>query len=145
MLTFDHFLPAYAFFFVAGLWALIYWQVSDYLLRQYASLRKRKQKYLQKPKQEKTAMAYKKALFGYWLPNATGTLLIMAITLGCVAWTHRTEQEYMLSLYGGILKPGDAPDPPNPCSRTDRDALKVFIGSNVATSSHEVVPPLVET
>src|SRR6266404_4464603 len=78
MLTYNHFWSADVFFCAGGLWAVIYWQASDYLSGKASELRKRREKLVKQPKQQKAILAYSKARQTYWLWNLSGSLVLVA-------------------------------------------------------------------
>ena len=137
MLTYNHFLPAYMFFSIAGLWTVIFWQVSDYLNAKSTELQKQLQRFKKKPTKQKTIVALKKARRAYWLSNMLGSCAIFALTVACLVWTRTAQTEYELSLLSGWLIPAGDADPPSFCAYDVKDpnALKVFMGRNEAFSS----------
>lgn len=128
MLTYNHFLPAYVFFSVAAIWALIYWQVSDHINTKAAELEKRAERFRKKPKQEKALIAFKKAQRNFWASNLAGSATLIALLVFCLIWTHSAQVEYELSLMSGSLLPANDPDPPNDVCDANKDEVAVFMG-----------------
>jgi hypothetical protein len=132
MLAAEHHTAAYVFFVGAGLWALIYWQVSDYLLAKHKELRNSRQKFDKKPQQLKARLALKKACVDYWRANISGSLVLILLTVSCLIWTRSSEVEYELAQLGGFLIPANDPDPPG-CAmpmpfRVGNGFLKIYLG-----------------
>jgi hypothetical protein len=128
MLTYNHFLPAYIFFSVAAIWALIYWQVSDHLNAKAVELEKRSERFRRKPKQEKTLVAFKKARRSYWTSNLAGSAMMVVLFISCLIWTHSAQVENALSLMAGPLLPANDPNPPNDVCAPNDDEIAVFMG-----------------
>jgi hypothetical protein len=128
MLTYNHFLPAYVFFSVAAVWALIYWQVSDHLNAKAAELERRVERLRKKPKQEKALIAFKKARHSYWTSNLAGSAMLVMLFISCLVWTHSVQVEYELSLMTGPLLPANDPSPPNDVCAPNNDEIAVFMG-----------------
>src|SRR5580692_423198 len=105
MLTFDHFAPAYLFFIVAGIWAEIYWQVSDHLLARQAEVRKRLIAAQRKPGKPKFKDAVKKARYDYWTSSCIGSCVILGFTVLCLVWTESIQSDYELMQPIGWLIP----------------------------------------
>ena len=142
-LTYNHFLPADIFFCTGGLWAVIYWQASDYLTSRASELRKRREKLVKQPKQQKAILAYSKARQTYWLWNLSGSLVLVALTSACLLWTYWTQTEYGLSLSSGWLIPASDPTPDaGPCGAPPPDALMLYLGNEAIIAQHFPHPVL---
>jgi hypothetical protein len=137
MLTSNHFSVAYRFFLAAGIWALIYWQVSDHLRNQAAELQKKRETLRQEPNEHKNLMAVNRARRHYWLSNSLGSLALVGITISCLIWTHRAQQEYELSLPMGWLIPASDPTPDaGPCGAPPPNALMLYLGHEAVIARH---------
>lgn len=123
----NHFVLAYLFFVVCGLWSVAYWLTSDYLDKQRGMLRgraiARNPERLQRAKRR-----YLTALYGI-------SILLVLLTGICLDVVHIAQTEYELSTLEGFLYPANDKDPPSFCAPTDENALKFFMGRNEAYSS----------
>lgn len=130
MLTYNHFLPAYGFFSLAGIWSLIYWQVSDHLTKKAGDLQNRCTKLKAKPSQHKALAAYRKAYRSYWLSNLLPTFLLLILMISCLVWTRSAQNEYELSLPEGWLTATNEPSPPHTnCMQNPTDAVFIYFGT----------------
>jgi hypothetical protein len=143
MLTYSHFVPAYIFFSIGGLWAVIYWQVSDHLTNKATELRKRREKLVKKPKQQRAILAYSRARRTYWLWNLSGSSVLVLLTSACLLWTNWTQAEYGLSLASGWLIPAsDSTPDAGPCGVPPPDALMLYLGNEAVIAQHFPHPVL---
>jgi hypothetical protein len=143
MLTYSHFVPAYIFFSIGGLWAVIYWQVSDHLTNKATELRKRREKLVNKPKQQRTILGYSRARRTYWLWNLSGSSVLVLLTSACLLWTYWTQVEYGLSLASGWLVPAsDSTPDAGPCGVPPPDALMLYLGNEAVIARHFPHPVL---
>jgi hypothetical protein len=135
MLTYDHFLPSYVFFALAGAWSLIYWQVSDPITVKLADLKRRSNKAASKPKSGKAKAAFSRARRDYWRTNLLGSLMIVVVACLCLVWVRSTQVHYELVSLQGWLIPGRDPTPPNECSSLpDKGNLTVILGDWAAAA-----------
>lgn len=128
MLTDDRFTPTYVFFIFAGIWAVVYWQVSDHLTEMKADVQRRFAKVRKKPKSHLAIRALRKARIRYLLFNFGGSLTIIFVLVVCLRWTRSREIAYDLAQLQGWLVPAHDPDPAGCDARGDEVAL--YLGSN---------------
>lgn len=140
----NRFQPAYVFFSAAGLWALIYWQVSDYLTHKLRNLRTQEQRLNHNPKQHRAVVAFKKARRSYWLPNVLVSTVVAFSTVGCLIWTRSIETEYELSLSSGLLEPAKDADP-DICAHLPilPSTFRLYVGSSRLHTDFFPYEPLV--
>ncbi len=127
MITFSHFGPAYIFFAATVCWSLVYWQVSDHLVKKRRELNNASAKFQEKPKQERRKAAYKKALWSYWTANICPSLVIGFVGVGLIMWAYSAQTDWELSQPDAPLLPATDPDPPTSCSSIPSNALRVYM------------------
>jgi hypothetical protein len=99
-----HYGIAMFLFCISGLWALCYWQVSDFLNSKWEALQKAKLKHVEKPRSEPKAKRHLVLRRGYWAWNCGVSGIVILIVLSTLGFMEYTREVSM----GLIFK--DAPE-----------------------------------
>ena len=94
MWTYHSYTPAYVLISVAGAWALIHWQFSEFVTDQYRNWKTAKAQYEAKPRSNPRLEKLGRARKSFFAWNIVISALIVSVLCVCLVWVRADEVEY---------------------------------------------------
>ncbi len=118
-----YFVAAYIFVSLSLMWALCYWQVSDFLDGKRKAYQSAQDNAASHPKSDRKQTRFKSAKRGYFRWSVAISLVIVLTEVGGMTWIRETQTAYELSLMAGVLLPANDPSPTFCAPRNDELAV----------------------
>jgi hypothetical protein len=119
----NHFVAAYISVSLSLMWALCYWQVSDFLDGKRKAYQSAQDNAASHPKSDRKQTRFKSAKRGYFTWSIAISLVIVLMEVGGMTWIRETQTAYELSLMAGVLLPANDPSPTICAPRNDELAV----------------------
>jgi hypothetical protein len=136
LLALHRFFPAHLFMAAASIWALLHWQVCEFLANKKKSWLKAREKAKRAPQDSAKRNKYLDARRVFVMWNGGVSAFIILFWIGLVYWVHFEREDFDSTLLYGVLYPaddqasgGDCPPP------TGTNQVAVRVGVNTVTVS----------
>jgi hypothetical protein len=136
MIQLHHFYAAYACFAFAFLWAIVWWECSDWIYKQ--SVKRTKAKNRMRPEKENTVQRYRHERHKLWKMRYGGLIVGCCLLVAVLSYAREEQINYELGLLYGTLYPAND-KMFGPCSPGD-GYVALYVGTNAVEVPLDALP-----